>query len=478
MPTQAFIYNTLPRADGKRSQFYNAYWTQREPVASNVYATTDPHFLSTLASPRQTEETPSSPSSSVLMAGIDANDASWSSDHLYCNMASVDPMPTLSPRVSRRCQSLLALDGQPDADYENVQPRPAHRLNVSHARSRSLRHSGDFSSPFAWMIQSLNEQVKSELSEPAKTGEPAGPERDARRDSFKSLSARRRQLIHERAHRLELMLSDAANDYSDLYEHSDWSMEAMLSDTVRDMDGLQSDASPCPSCRHCCCAGVRVPPPPPQCRCQFVFVSAHSPPSGCACRPTKKRSPASLKLAKVRESVATQTEQQTSPLSRSSAAENPLYMAYNDLTKIDEYEKVKSPPVKPDDYASDGCETWNSHRALYARLRAARETSRHASPAKRGAKKPASLLAPSSSRIWRHEGNNVSTPQKERRGNKRRPRDLKGVRSANVTADSSRLDRSARSARSTRVGTIKRRKSSRKPRASDVLHGKGRRPSF
>lgn len=497
VPTQAFIYNTLPRADAKRSQLFNAYWTQHEPIlpqnhdqtpptgGPSLYATTDPHFLSALTSPASrlvTEEAPSSPSSSVLMAGIDTNDASWSSDHLYCNMASVDPMPTLPPRISRRCQSLLALDAQAgdSADYENLHPagqagsytpRVANRLNISHSRSRSLRHSGDFSSPFAWMIQSLNEQVKTEMSPKDKQSDAKKEEnkRFERNSSFKSLSVRRQQLMHERAHRLELMLSDAANDYSDLYEHSDWSMEAMLSDTVRDMDGLQSDASPCSTCKHCCCSTIRVPPPPPQCRCHLAVISGHSPP-GCRCQRPSKRSPssASIKLAKLRESVATQTDQQTSPLARSSAAENPLYMAYSDLTKIDEYEKMKSPGV---DYASDGCETWNSHRALYARLKAAHNAESTPTPAKIRGKTQKSLLAPSSSRIWRHEGNSVSTPQKDRGSAKRRVRDLKAQRSANATADSGKLDRSGRSNRSIRAGI--RRRGSRKPRASDVLHGKG-----
>ena len=183
LPVQPFVYNTLPRTDNKRSQYYNNGWNQ-PPSTSGVYSTTDPHFLSALASPyfsrRAPEEKPAeaplSPSSAIL-ANVDQQDSSWSSDHLYCNMASVDPLPSLPPRISRRCHSLLALastrnataTATEDADYENLnmpsQPNqsPAMafkaRLNISHSRSRSLRHSGDFTnSPFGWMIPPFQQQ--------------------------------------------------------------------------------------------------------------------------------------------------------------------------------------------------------------------------------------------------------------------------------------------------------------------------------
>lgn len=489
LPVQPFVYNTLPRTDNKRSQYYNCWNPPQQaqqpqmPCPSNVYSTTDPHFLSALASPyfsrRVPEESPSSPTSSSagMMANVDIQDSSWSSDHLYCNMASVDPLPSLPPRISRRCHSLLALTRttvSEDADYENLnmpsqpsQPgQPAMaikaRLNISHSRSRSLRHSGDFTSPFGWMIPPFQQS-----KEPEKKSDE--PERSSR-----SVSARKQQLIHERTHRLELMLNDASvNDCSELYEPSDWSMEAMLSDTVRDMDNLSFVDQQ--HCQHCCCSSARQQP---QCRCQPVVVN-HSPSiAGSVCQCRKKKSWSS----NVRENAATQTEQNnaaTSPLARTAAAENPLYMAYNDLTKIDDLDR--SAVVKnADDYASDGCETWNSHQALYARLQAAKQSreSTQETPVKKRSKgrHNKSTTTPSGSRIWRHEGQSVSTPQKNRREGGRRRQSRRRNNSANTTANSSKMDRTAlstRSSYSTKGTRIGRRKSCRRPKAADVLHGKG-----
>lgn len=557
LPVQPFVYNTLPRTDNKRSLYYNC-WNQppqsqqrsvqpQQPLSTTtcptgMYSTTDPHILSALASPffsrRAPEEAPSTPSSMAL-PNADQQDSSWSSDHLYCNMASVDPLPSLPPRISRRCHSLLALAStkatvSEDADYENLsmpsqpgQPgQPAvmpfkARLNISHSRSRSLRHSGDFTSPFGWMIPPLQQQQhqqqqllntkaketegkeksKEQTTETnrKKEAEPRDSNEEAKCDT-RVVSSRRQQLLYERAHRLELMLNDASvNDCSELYEPSDWSMQAMLSDTVREMDNVSflDNDQPCRSC-HCCCNSVRRPPPP-QCRCQSVYVSqspsSSGSPSFCHCR--RKKSSFSWQ-SKVRENAATQTEQSatTSPLARTAAAENPLYMAYNDLTKLDDLDRSSvarnatvvghiGQALVAEDYASDGCETWNSHKALYARLQAAKQhqeatmetpvkkrvNGRHRSNTNNN--KP--LSTPSGSRIWRHEGQSVSTPQKSRREGGRRRQSRRRNSSANTTANSSKLDRTAMSTRSTYStrATVRRRKSSRRPKAADVLHGKG-----
>lgn len=550
LPVQPFVYNTLPRTDNKRSQYYNC-WSQSQqqqqqtqqqaPTTSGVYSTTDPHFLSALASPyfsrrapeERPTEAPSSPSS-VILANVDQQDSSWSSDHLYCNMASVDPLPSLPPRISRRCHSLLALAStrtttatvSEDADYENLnmpsQPNqsPAMafkaRLNISHSRSRSLRHSGDFTSPFGWMIPPFQQQQQPQQQPTLKAKESEQePEEMNRKETEvkdnmevesrranRSVSARRQQLMYERAHRLELMLNDASiNDCSELYEPSDWSMEAMLSDTVRDFDLdnlslLDGDQQHCRNCQHCCCTSVRRPRPPPQCRCQMLYVG-HSPvsssgssPSLCQCSHRNNKKKSSWPSSKVNE--ATQTEQSAaSPLARTAAAENPLYMAYNDLTKIDDLDRssaaksaqASGQPIG-DDYASDGCETWNSHKALYARLQAAKQNREETPVKKRGGRsrhhhnnnnKP--LSTPSGSRIWRHDGQTVSTPQKNRRegGRRRQHRRRANNNSINTTANSSKMDRTAMSTRSTYStrGTLGRRKSSRRPKAADVLHGKG-----
>ena len=101
LPVQPFVYNTLPRTDNKRSLYYNCWSNQSQQqqpqqqqsmplpsCPSSVYSTTDPHFLSALASPffsrRMPEEKAqaSSSSSSTLMANVDQQDSSWSSDHL------------------------------------------------------------------------------------------------------------------------------------------------------------------------------------------------------------------------------------------------------------------------------------------------------------------------------------------------------------------------------------------------------------
>ena len=45
----------------------------------------------------------------------------------------------------------LATAGNEDADYENLNVELCEsKLNISHSRSRSLRHSGDFSR--CWML--------------------------------------------------------------------------------------------------------------------------------------------------------------------------------------------------------------------------------------------------------------------------------------------------------------------------------------
>lgn len=571
LPVQPFVYNTLPRTDNKRSLYYNCWSNQSQQqqpqqqqqsmplpsCPSSVYSTTDPHFLSALASPffsrRMPEEKAqaSSSSSSTLMANVDQQDSSWSSDHLYCNMASVDPLPSLPPRISRRCHSLLALASTKtttttgeaeDADYENLnmpsqpgQPVMAFkaRLNVSHSRSRSLRHSGDFTSPFGWMIPPFQQQQQSKTKEQEKRNElleemetKVIDEDIYKRTSSRPVSSRRQQMLHERAHRLELMLNDASvNDCSELYEPSDWSMEAMLSDTVRDMDNLSFMDGPQQQtsrnhCQHCCCTSSRRPAPPPmhQCRCQMTAYPSHSPSSSssassarsCQCS-RKKKSSGRRESIRIRENAATQTDLQNAGLasaslrlaSRATAAENPLYMAYSDLTKIncDDLDRsAKNAPSNTtpgtagqmigDDYASDSCETWNSHKALYARLQAAKQsrevtTLMETTPVKKRNNnkgrhhhnnKP--LSTPSGSRIWRHEGQSVSTPQKNRRdGGRRRHNRRRGYSTVNTTANSSKMDQTAMSTRSTYStkgsNTIRRRKSSRRPKAADVLHGKG-----
>ena len=48
----------------------------------------------------------------------------------------------------------LATTGSEDADYENLNVDLSEsKLNISHSRSRSLRHSGDFSR--CWMLPEL-----------------------------------------------------------------------------------------------------------------------------------------------------------------------------------------------------------------------------------------------------------------------------------------------------------------------------------
>lgn len=497
------VYNTLPRADGKRGQqqqqlYYN-YWNlqqqqQQIATASSLYATTDPHFLSTLGSPSVTATARRS-TTTTMTSAIDAQDESWSSDHLYCNMASVDPtLPTLPPRISRRCHSLLALSTSrssgkqgagylstsgatdnicTDANYENLHPTTTTtsklllRHNVSHSRSRSLRHSGDFSP--CWMLPTLP------------TSLPHHHGHKSLQMPLPTMSGRRQQLLYERASRLELMLKDASiNDYSDTYEPSDWSMEAMLSDTPMDSSGLGTPQTITCQAHHCCCLSTRRPAPPPQCPCS----SSHQHKSN-----SKLTSPKAVRKSlrssplRVRENAATQTE--TSPMTRSSssAAENPLYMAYNDLTKIDpktgpissrlhQLSVLQADELYAGASSSDGCETWNSHKALYARLKAAATVAAVSeSPKKRRSKRRAHPLpfTPSSSRIWRHEGQTVSTPQKSRGPAERRNASTRRQRMNSTIG----LDLTAVSTRSTRSNRSQRRIKRRKSKAAEVLHGKG-----
>jgi len=493
------VYNTLPRADGKRGQqqqqqlYYN-YWNLQQQIAtptavtaSSLYATTDPHFLSTLGSPSVAMASARRSTTTTTTTAIDPHDDSWSSDHLYCNMASVDPtLPTLPPRISRRCHSLLALStgrssGRQgglstsgvtdnictDANYENLHPTTTTtsklllRHNVSHSRSRSLRHSGDFSP--CLMLPTLPTSM---------------PHRSLQMPLPPTMSGRRQQLLYERASRLELMLKDASiNDYSDTYEPSDWSMEAMLSDTVMDSSAVATPQTSACHAHHCCCLSNRRPAPPPQCPCSS---SHHHRSSKISPKTTIKGLRSS---PRVRENAATQTD--TSPMNRStsSAAENPLYMAYNDLTKIDpktgpissrlhQVSVLQADELYAGASSSDGCETWNSHKALYARLKAAATaTAVSETPKKRRSKRRAHPLpfTPSSSRIWRHEGQTVSTPQKsrgpaERRNASTRRQRLNSTIGLDLTAVSTRSNRSTRSQR-----RIQRRKS----KAAEVLHGKG-----
>ena len=93
------LYNTLPRAESKRH-----YWNQLSVnQCQSIYSTTDPHYLSAVASSSMTADVLLCPSECDVVLPADA---SWSSDHLYCNMASVDPLPSLPPRISRRCHSV------------------------------------------------------------------------------------------------------------------------------------------------------------------------------------------------------------------------------------------------------------------------------------------------------------------------------------------------------------------------------------
>ena len=96
------FYNTLPRAGDTRRHYLSA------GHCLSIYSQTDPHYLSAAAS----AEAAAAESASALLgcpSECDVTlpgDASWSSDHLYCNMASVDPLPSLPPRISRRCHSV------------------------------------------------------------------------------------------------------------------------------------------------------------------------------------------------------------------------------------------------------------------------------------------------------------------------------------------------------------------------------------
>ena len=216
LPVQPFVYNTLPRTDNKRSQYYNNCWNQ-PPSTSGVYSTTDPHFLSALASPyfsrRAPEEKPAeaplSPSSAIL-ANVDQQDSSWSSDHLYCNMASVDPLPSLPPRISRRCHSLLALastrnataTATEDADYENLN-MPSQPGQTEHFAQQEPQFS-----PFGRLYQQ-SLRLESKRIRASREEEDNNVEQSRR-----ASSSRRQQLMY----RLELMLNDASiNNCSQLY---------------------------------------------------------------------------------------------------------------------------------------------------------------------------------------------------------------------------------------------------------------------
>ena len=70
-------------------------------------------------------------------------DSSWSSAPLYCNMTSVDPLPSLPPCISHRCHSLLTLASTREtatatevADYENLnmpsQPNQSLQSQTEH----------------------------------------------------------------------------------------------------------------------------------------------------------------------------------------------------------------------------------------------------------------------------------------------------------------------------------------------------------
>ena len=524
------FYNTLPRStDNKRT-----FWSREYP---SIYDNTDPHFLSAAPSsaggaPPSQFRFPPALQDPTSVDVVDHADASWSSDHLYCNMASVDPLPLLPPRMSRRCHSLLGLTtaASEDADYENVDVnqtasktyQAASRLNISHSRSRSLRHSGDFSPfiPQSWeAVKLAATKVATATASPrqqqhlASSKEPIG-------QLLNVVRSRRDQLNYERQHRLQRMLNDPTfNDYSDIYEPSDWSTEAILSDTVRDLDALSldgketkesarsDDAAVCrclsqycaPICTKCNCSQGLLQP--------VVFISkavclgeVQSMVCQCPCSlkstaGQKMRETLQLACAAARENAATQTESGSS-LARAAAAENPLYMAYNDLTKIDDFDPVTMPATpavaRTNDYLSDGCETWNSHKALYARIKLNQVTEedvddndqvKFETPQKRRTRKrrQAFKSTPSSGRIWRHDGKSVSTPSKNR-GGKSRAR-LRFDRSANASiysnirdrslANSDLLDRTAQSTRSTRSSRSTRRNGRRKSRAADVLHGKG-----
>ena len=96
-------YNTLPSAGeastSRRQQ--QPHWSGGCP---SIYSTTDPHYLSGVASSVAASALLGCPSECDVTLPADA---SWSSDHLYCNMASVDPLPSLPPRISRRCHSVI-----------------------------------------------------------------------------------------------------------------------------------------------------------------------------------------------------------------------------------------------------------------------------------------------------------------------------------------------------------------------------------
>lgn len=62
------------------------------------------------------------------------------------------------------------------------------------------------------------------------------------------------------------MLNDTgiSNDYCDTYDYSDWSMEAILSDTTRTEMDVTAPEVPATPCRHCRC--------PSNFNCQFIDI--------------------------------------------------------------------------------------------------------------------------------------------------------------------------------------------------------------
>ena len=120
------------------------------------------------------------------------------------------------------------------------------------------------------------------------------------------------------------------------------------------------------------------------------------------------------------------------------------------------------------DYASDGCETWNSHRALSTRIMQEMKSSPVVTPVKR---RPVASAPTSVNRIWRHDGKSVSTPCKNRpRGHRGRSLNLMDYSDVCGVEDVDYLDRTALSTRSTRSNRSNRR---RRRGKSDALHGNG-----
>lgn len=118
------------------------------------------------------------------------------------------------------------------------------------------------------------------------------------------------------------------------------------------------------------------------------------------------------------------------------------------------------------DSASDGCETWNSHRALSTRIQQEMKASAVTTPVKRRPSASASV-----SRMWRHDGKSVSTPCKNR-PRRRHSRSINLMDYSEIcdVEDADYLDRTALSTRSGRSVRSSRR---RRRGKSDALHGNG-----